>query len=199
MEMESAAQGTPGAPALPVSADADRERAAPPAVASKEAPSLRYAPMQGAAEEAAQSTAGEETEQAQGVMEAAAVSANRLEKHEAESLPLSDEARQRLQRREAALAKRAAEPAQPQVLVQEQKASASVDPRATRPPEDQVYSSSVRAESTALAAKRDPQEWFEEIQRLRADGRTKEADREMEKLRAAHPGFEPAQEPKADR
>lgn len=199
IEMESAAQRAPAAPALPVSADADGERSAPPAVASKEAPSLRYAPMQGPAEEAAQGTAGAETEQAQQVMESAAVSANRLEKHEADSLPPSDEARQRLQRREAALAKRAAEPAQPQFVVQEQKASSSVDPRATRPPGDQVYGSSARGESTALAAERDPQEWFEEIQRLRADGRTEDADRELEKLRKAHPDFEPAQEPKADR
>jgi hypothetical protein len=40
-----------------------------------------------------------------------------------------------------------------------------------------------------VAKSRPPEDWYAEIEKLRAAGRTEEADRELERLKAAHPGW----------
>ena len=139
-----------------------------------------------------------------------------------------DETRQRLERSEAAIAKRTAEPAQRELAEQEQAAAAPAEASADQPPQMQGRAQPTRPSSELRSvtvtgsrvgrtsmevspsqatiadverddAARDPQKWFEQIQRMRTDGRTEEADREMERLRAAHPDFEPAQQPEPTR
>jgi hypothetical protein len=43
--------------------------------------------------------------------------------------------------------------------------------------------------SPAVAKSRAPEDWYAEIEKLRAAGRTEEADRELERLKEAHPGW----------
>jgi outer membrane protein assembly factor BamD (BamD/ComL family) len=45
------------------------------------------------------------------------------------------------------------------------------------------------AESRAATPARTPEVWYSEIEKLRAAGRIEEADRELERLKKAYPGW----------
>ncbi|MGH8203264.1 MAG: hypothetical protein ACREST_01560, partial [Steroidobacteraceae bacterium] len=54
--------------------------------------------------------------------------------------------------------------------------------------------------SEARARLRSPEDWYAEIEKLRAEGRVEEADRELERLEKAYPGWLKKQlEKQADR
>ena len=58
----------------------------------------------------------------------------------------------------------------------------------------------LRAESLAKKGQlKPPQEWLEEIARLRASGETEAADRELERFKQAYPGYLESQASPADR